>query len=355
MDKFIIESIEPFNDILYKSCFYNAYFSILRHHNISVLPVLANDVIVYRYDKEKGLNLSWEFIHNEDIERLSDSVGIGIEKKVECEDPVNDVIDAIMLKKPVIVSIDSYYEPFRSDTYKKKHWPHSLLIYGYDDNEQLFHIIEHKNLENLAYERQTIDYIDFANAYYGYKTNFNHLDILKMDTGRDFKDLNHGEENATYFAFYAKGNGCQDDNKEKSRYVSMFARNVLTRKEIIEDGLKCLPLFAEEFEKNTLEEQLLSQAVQVLAPTLNNIINVKLVEKYRVNMLLGSEPELLGLIDRIIENWSRIRAGVVKYFYSMKYNQKSFENANEILKETVKLEEEFYNSLFSFAERSQAL
>jgi hypothetical protein len=350
MNKHILENIEPFNDVLYKNCFYNAYFPVVHHYGRTIMPFLANDIIVYGYNKnEKGIKLNREFVHCEDLEQLSAGIGMYFDKKVECEDPMNDIIDAITCGRPVIVSIDSFYEPFRSDTYRKMHWPHSILIYGYDDDEQVFHIMEHKNRENLAYEKRTIDYLDLVNAYYGYKANFDHIDITNIDISQDFRDMKHGEGHATFFACYAENKGVMDIEKEKSKYSSLFARNISLKKDVINNGLDGLILFMDDFKGYVQEEQCLSKVAEELANTLNTVINAKLLEKYRIGILLDNDPELLSIIDAIIDYWGEIRAAVVKYIYSSKYKQQTFINAIETMQKMIELERGFYCSLFLLA------
>lgn len=43
----IIEPIEPFNEIYYQSCLYNSLFPVIRHFQLSILPLLINDWLVY--------------------------------------------------------------------------------------------------------------------------------------------------------------------------------------------------------------------------------------------------------------------------------------------------------------------
>ena len=44
----VIAHIEPFNDIFYKSCFYNSLIPIILHYEKDITPIIINDICVYQ-------------------------------------------------------------------------------------------------------------------------------------------------------------------------------------------------------------------------------------------------------------------------------------------------------------------
>ena len=70
-------------------------------------------------------------------------MGLKYEVKRYCEDILHEILKALRSQRPVIIRVDCYYESLRKDMYLRTHWPHSLLIYGFDLEQQMFHVIEH--------------------------------------------------------------------------------------------------------------------------------------------------------------------------------------------------------------------
>ena len=102
-----------------------------------------------------------------DIELLLEE-GIAVKTQDLSEDIVKDLTSSISNGNPAVIWIDCYYEPIRTDMYLKEHWAHMLLVYGFNEQEQTFDILEQKNREALLYERRTISYVDIVSSYNGY-------------------------------------------------------------------------------------------------------------------------------------------------------------------------------------------
>lgn len=80
------------------------------------------------------------------------------------------IIRALLCKKYVITSVDEYYIPNRI-AYKSHHFGHDILLYGYNANKRIFHIMGYT--DSRHYQPSTIDCDEFVIAYlnsYGNKS-----------------------------------------------------------------------------------------------------------------------------------------------------------------------------------------
>ncbi len=242
------------------------------------------------------------------------------------------MISSINDERPTIIYIDCYYESIRPDAYQKNHFPHTLLIYGYDNIDETFYILEHRYRDSYLYEKRTISYSDAVNSYNGFIANLQKDNIYP-----------------TYFEYAIK---CNDKSSEKNNiikkeYIEMFSENLQENKKAINNGIEALKLFTADFKQIVLEESLLKNNIDDLLNTFNVIINNKNLERYCILKTFSSKLNSINLCESIINNWSFIRGIIGKYKLSSQYNLKSFEKSIEKLKEIYDLECRWYDSLFS--------
>ena len=82
IEKKELERIEPFNDLYYRSCFYNALFPIVMHFNGDIIPFILNDLRAYSYTSTgQGINLDIEFIQLESTEKILSGMNISMDTK----------------------------------------------------------------------------------------------------------------------------------------------------------------------------------------------------------------------------------------------------------------------------------
>ena len=113
-----IVSINTFNDFYYKSCFYNAFFSIVNYFDKDILPILSNDVLIY-HKEDNEENMEIKYLEIQQFINVINSVGIGVKLKFKCEDVISDIKSALCRNRFVILWIDCYYESNRKEMYLK--------------------------------------------------------------------------------------------------------------------------------------------------------------------------------------------------------------------------------------------
>ena len=330
----LIENIEPFNEMFYRSCFYNSFFPVINHFGKSILPYLANDVPVYSENAERAdICLGVEYRSLSPVSRVLEEEGVYVETRDFRGEILKDIITALTEKKPVVVWVDCFYESIRTDLFRKQHWPHTILIYGFDERNKIFHVIEHSYRDSLSYEKRAIGFEDMFNMSRGYA-----------------RDLYGQVRQPAVNIFYpgARGHG---EPKDENRHLRIFRQNVLEGKDIIYNGIECLHAFNRQLGEICGHEDVFFEDGEKLIGVLNAVLNAKEAERYKVNHLLG--PEHMDINERlkeIIDNWAGMRRVLAKSIYAHAYNAGKINEAAGRLSAIYELELEYYRLLVSCLE-----
>lgn len=322
----ILHPITPFNDVFYKNCFYNSMFPIVTHFEESIMPFLLNDLIQYEY-KDKKCSVQYAAVNS--IELIFEQAGLRVDRRVNSDDIVNELIQCIAEEKPVVLWVDAYYESIRKDTYLKQHVDHTLLIYGYNLEEKLFHIVEHERRENLSYKNCSIPFADISQGLQGFVDHFS----------------NDGKAPTHYIFQHAKQRtSSQNSAHNKDEYLKLLAINMLANKNITERSMKALHCFIEDFREISSSEASLKEHIDYLVSFLNEVMNAKNIEKYRLSKLLEEKGEILELLGDLISKWDFVRKGIVRFMYMPVYQSGSFVLAYEKLLD-ISADENRFNEL----------
>lgn len=319
----VLDNIEPFNDLYYKNCFYNSFFSIINHYRKNIIPFITNDIIVYKYNEDlDGERFGVDFIETKSIKALMGEIGLQVETKPESENVVKDVISAIEKGRPVIIWVDCYYEPIRKDTFQEIHWPHTWLIYGFDKVKAMFDIVEHTHRQNLTYDKRTISFEDAARCYEGYLSNF------------------PKDSDKTYYEFYLSESS-KDSFVECDYCRSTLAKSIKKYEDAVRKGIEQVPVIIDYLKKVITDESEFKLRTEELLGYLNDIINAKKIEKYRIDKLFNDQVQLYELLGSLIGCWDSLRLTIAKYMYSNVYNQSTLNKAIEKLSQIHCLEVEY--------------
>lgn len=301
----IIKNVEPFNDVFYKNCFYHSLFPVITHFSKSILSFLANDVGVYTYDATRGaLGLGADYLSEEPDNGLLNQMGISEYTEVPLNDLTERLIHAVDSGRPVIIFVDSFYEPFRIDTYQKMHYAHTLLIYGYDNQKRLFHIIEHAHHDALSYKKRVISFEDTDKAYEGYSAAFGESEYSRY---------------SAYTEFYAV------PEEEPLDLKRVMKKNAEKRKAEITSGIDSLIAFTGDYAELLAKggEAVLTSAGGLIR-ALNGIMDNRRVERYKLEKIFGTGCPLNGLLTPIIGLWGEIRTDLIKLRTNPVYKPEAF-------------------------------
>ncbi|PQP85029.1 hypothetical protein C0Q44_11180 [Paenibacillus sp. PCH8] len=295
----VIDGIEPFNDVFYKNCFYNSLFPILNLYGLGVMPVLINDRMQYVYDEHQGLLQAKYQAVLSDVQ-LMERMGLEHECRNYCEDVQKDIIEAIHSNRPVIIRVDCYYESLRKDMYSRVHWPHSLLIYGFDLQRQIFHVIEHDHRDNLTYQSMEMPFEDVVQAYEG----FIHLYAKDeaLPTFYAFSEL----ESAVHGGYPTE----LEDLREE------FMNNLRVTPEEMNQEMNHLQSFMKRT-RRLGEENCRSDLAyaELVLQSVVEIVNAKKVETYRMQRLSEPQADLVNAVQAVQDHWSDLRNVLAKSVY----------------------------------------
>lgn len=323
----VLENINPFCDIFYKSCFYNSFFPVVKRLGKMIEPFLINDVPVFDYDENMDdVKLRIKYIENERLEKLCDDLGIGFDIRGSSNNIIDDIVSAIEKDRPVIIWVDCFFESIREDTYQKEHLPHTWLVYGFNSEEKIFNIIEHSFSQNLLYKERIISFEDTENSYKGYLTNYE-----------------YGEDLPTYFEFYPS---VYNKNSYKADdVIRVMTQNIYSVREQIISGLENILRFYDDFVYIVSDEQILRKNISNLISLFNDILNAKKAEKFK-NLRIIKEPQNIKfLLDNVYDSWSSLRLELTRYMFSPNYDISALQVLADRIKEIYKWENEYYAKL----------
>ncbi|RJX38048.1 hypothetical protein D3P09_18395 [Paenibacillus pinisoli] len=327
--RIILPDIEPFNDLYYRNCFYNSLFPAVRHFERSILPFMLNDLIVYGQPGSGSRPYGIDYVPVLPLDELFRLQGMQVTMRHDHELILSETVEALRAGKPVIAWIDSYYEPIRKDTYGKRHVDHTLLVFGFDDQLRQFHIMEHDRQENLSYAARTIEYEDYVRASLGFAENF-------MD-----------ELNRPSHYILEKAQAGSPDSDIASDFKSFFARSQLEGRERLENSQRVLAEIARWVRDIVSEEDAFDREADSLVDWLNEVINAKQVERYRLAHAFGENDELTLLFWGIVGSWETVRKSAARYMYMRKYEAAAAEAIAARMIEIASSERDFQVRLFA--------
>ncbi|KJD42528.1 BtrH N-terminal domain-containing protein [Paenibacillus terrae] len=327
----ILEPISGFNEFFYKSCYFHSLFPALIYLNKNISSILAYDVNVYKIlNDAQGLLCQSRPDVDHTLMEILDNIGISTEGIRYANNLHERIVKAIQRERPILLWVDCYYLSIRNDTYNKIHFPHTLLVHGYDQDQQIYHIIEHKNKEHLSYENRILPMEDLNKAYEGYQL-INSFDIQE-----------------TYCEFYLNEDRYNVKNLNSSEEADFYLNLLLNKKQEILNGLTELDSFIAWFSQR--DETRIPFSLDYTfkwLEYLNDIIFDKKAEQYKLRVFFGNPEKAKIAIDSIVSSWTDIRAVIAKLYYSQNYNEKSFISISDQLSRILELEYQYYQELWS--------
>ena len=154
-----IDGVKPFNEFLYKSCYYHQLMAGLECFGIEAKEVLLNGFVFIKENFETdqtGILSEREFEKRFGYKNKKSDLG------------KRKLIKSIDKGRPIIVGVDCFYLESRADTYRRFHDPHFVLIYGYDLEKREVNAVDHSYRNGFEYQEKilSMDNILLANKMY---------------------------------------------------------------------------------------------------------------------------------------------------------------------------------------------
>lgn len=318
-----IPNFEPFNDFWYQNCFTKSLLTVLKNYKVDIYKYILCSFYYYSMPKieEPFLFNMQEIRTKNDDELLKD---FGVEwHMIETEGEIQDkIIQNINDDNPVIVFIDCFYEKMRKDTYGKKHFAHTITIYGYDLERHIFNIIEHDYLESEIYKKREISFEELEECHRGYKEN--------IDTGYTYFWLNKLESTQEYIHYQER----------------LYLEGFITHVEIYEESLRCLPALKTFLRDYSGNGKILSFYNQPLIRSLSEVSGIKNVVAHTYENTFGKENPLSVLVRDISDRWYKLK--LLSFKSNIVEDDRKttiFQNAPTFIDEIISLEYELVNHI----------
>jgi hypothetical protein len=329
-EKKVLKGMKAFKEIYFVTCYYQALFPIISYFKKSISPFVWNYAFMYGYNrKDTKVPFELKAVPKYRVDLLLSTLGIGLECIPSTDRIIEDLIISIEQSKPVIINIDIYYESLNLRAYKKRHWPHMITVYGYDNPGRFFHVIEYGYPYRVSTER-TMDYTEVVNAYKGYLENYDKPGTAP--TLQKYFRLNNGQVPGQDY----------NDPLYKKIFISQLKRN----RNLILHGLEYIKRFAVDFKTVFFSEANFKAYAHELHRCLIRVIRHKSSEGYAILRLFPAMSNHMDVFNQSINNWKLVYAITRKLGISLKYNSKSVELAIGKINEIYENDSRFYKTLF---------
>ena len=136
----------PFNDFVFKSCYYHQLLA-----GLSVLDIEKDGILIQRFlfTQENFSTAEKVIFTDKEAER---AMGFALKKSRLNERRLKR---AIQKGYPLIVGVDSFYFKSRDESYSKHHDLHFILVYGFDDEKDEAYAVDH-DYRNGMYSLKTL-------------------------------------------------------------------------------------------------------------------------------------------------------------------------------------------------------
>lgn len=181
-----ISEIRPFNDI-YINCYFSALLPIIVKYERNIYPFILSEFVTYNKSEGKQISLNYSSLTIEKSEKIfADQKLKIIQREIYDNKIVVELKKSLYKSNPVILLIDSYYEPLSFNTYQKNHSLHEILVFGFNNNDRHFDVIEHEFWESTLYKEQRINYADLERSYnsifeYKQKSDCSYIEVVNED------------------------------------------------------------------------------------------------------------------------------------------------------------------------------
>lgn len=299
---------------------------------MSILPYLTYDVSVYTCSQESmAMQIKSEYFFIRDVQfgNIVSKQGLKMETWLRSQDVVEQIRNSISRNSLVILWVDAFHITYRKDTYHAIHWPHTLLIYGFDDGNSMFQVIDHDRRENLSYEKKTISYEEIRLSYQAYLEDF----------------LFTENEPASFYEF-RKGSGTENIISSQE-CLRIYKESLQDNKKILRQSLDVLRMFCNTapYEITAAVQQ--PKRLESLIKGFTSVILAKDLEVYRTNLLFPEMNGVLLLQRDIAKSWLLARSRLAKVLFTNQWKQETLDFVLQKIKDAFDMEYQNYKLFFS--------
>jgi acyl carrier protein len=308
----VLLDITPFNDVYYRSCYFSALIPAIIYFGGDYFRLFCNDIMLFHLkDEQKQVRISTEYFSQLTTEEVLQSMGLEARENHNVEDLIEQIYLDISQNRPVILHIDCYYEPIRSDMYWKNHWSHYLIIVGFDIKARTIDVLEQNDLYSMTYALHKI----------------NNVDLIKMYTGA-IKNFPPNKNLPSYSTVYPTGNkqiiwDCRQKYEQLlSKHMDKLDQSMLYLKKITEFMTRMLN-----------NERLLKDNIDALILDVTILETSLIAEGYKYKKLYFMDKRIIELSEFVYQHWSMLKRILVKTQLNGNYQNLSLKKAASMITE----------------------
>lgn len=263
----------------------------------------------------------------EQRENILNRMGIRIIKKAPTQDRlITEIKKAIDNNSIVVMHIDLFYQKGRTYYYNEKHGYHAMLIYGYDDEKNLFYTIDNIH----GYDVYEVNY-DILLEYYIGLHNF----------------LGYKQDDI-YVNEYVYSNNDMEKRLKNKDVLLLFCENMSSSHKSLKNSIESIKILKENLDffwnYENFEEDLATIKYRK-GSECYRLLKLKKEDSFD-NIRLKNMEENLNVI---LENWKRIHG--LRMYNRIRNNTQIPVVVNEILDDIYNREALFNEDLFNEIDR----
>lgn len=299
----IIKNIKPYNEIIYKNCFYHQLMTICNYFDRNLNCIICNTIFEYSYENEFESKIIFKYT----IEHLLNLLGIET-SSLDSNNFHNSIANSIN-KNNIVILITSDYKS--QDLHR-----HLTIVHGYNDIEKLYYIIDPSAGNNIYYINTTISFKELEKKFTYYKDN-----LKNYDSNIEFAELTTTR--------YIEPNF--------SNYINFFNDN----KSIFKKNYDCIKLYFSELEnllKNTKNEEKMKKIIY----NFSNFIYEKQILIIQSSLIYNSD--IKKAVENLKSKYETIFTIIIRYITE---NKSDIENISDKLNNLLLLEKQILDKISS--------
>lgn len=295
-------------------CYRYALYPILDYYGAYPYLLYLSDDAMLNYNNV--LKIEYRYLY--DIKEFFGDVGIDVSYwSPSNQDEIISIIKSSLdQEKLIICFIDLFHYSLFPSLYHKRHSNHSVPIYGYDDDKEIFYIIDSDYMESYERTYKSVPYEDIAKGLLAY-----------LERYPNFKGA---------LQVYHKSK--EVSMRFPHKYLSIFERFWLDNTEYYAELIENFEIFCQRINgcyDNETEMINLSSNIYI---HMDKYINHRMMEYYGYSFVFKGIEAFLYIVEEIIEMSNFIRAILYRTIFTHEYREMSFKKCNEYFQNIMKNE-----------------
>ena len=280
-------------------CYRHALFPIIKYYKRKAFPILLENTVSINYDSEARA-CTWKII------KISDYlIDIGLKEQyfIPKKDRIIDFCrNSIKDGNPIVCKVDIFYYSLFPAAYQKIHSGHGFPIYGYDDETQMFNIIDTDYADSFERGYKSVPYQDIEKGVISY------MEYLKRENSltRIVDDM------------------CMPVNIKMGKYIEIYQEFWEKNINTLLDDLENFYVFCEIFANEVYYAERMIELSKSFTFHLDILINARILEFHVFKRSFLNINPLLEIDEKLIEKYNFIRSIFYRTSYTNIYREQSF-------------------------------